>query len=849
MGHPFGDLIRQHLHRKHGLSQSKLAAGILQAPTVISGMCKGQRLTGPQARERVLAIIRWLHQHEALTTTLEANNLLYAAGMSSLDDKVSAEATLRQQLQGQRRTPVAQQRPVAAALLEQVTTFVGREKEQAQITHLLTTGHCRLLTLVGPGGVGKTRLALHVATALQAHFTDGVYFAALAALHDPTLVINTVTQLLRVREKPGDQPLLEQLVEHLHSRHTLLVLDNFEHLLPAAPLLATLLAFCPRLQIVATSREALHLQGEQEYPVPALTLPTVETGLVKATALQYEAIQLFVQRAQAVQPTFVCTPENTATIVKICAHLDGLPLALELAAARVKLLPPAMLLQQITSTMGARFALLKNGVRDAPARHQTLHQAIDWSYALLTPAEQALLRRLAIFVGGWTLTAAEAICRDATSGSDQSTLLDLLASLVDKSLVYQNENAQGEARFGLLETIREYGVLRLQEQDELSVLQRVHACYFVTYAERTAETYCGPNESFGLTCLANEAGNLDAAYAWIITNQATTLGLRFGAAMWHFWDRRGQMSEGRRKLAALMALPGAADDNQRLAAVLIGAGLLAEGKCDYPAAFAALETCLTLASAVEDRRLMIYALNALGQAKRAQGEYAQAQRYYEQSVAIARRLDDQSLLADCLEVLAIIVHLQHHDDMAQTLCAEGLALAKAVNNTATVTDILFVLAWIARNRGNYASADVYLNESINRTKEITIDYQPHHCECIEYGMIALSEQAFVTARRWLQQGLRSAVVDYHYWGIAYVFESMAIVAATAKQGRQAFLLAGAAHALRRLTHTAPYSHTADHLKAALASLSPDYSHADAAAAQLAGEQMTLDEAIAFALVA
>jgi predicted ATPase/transcriptional regulator with XRE-family HTH domain len=749
----------------------------------------------------------------------------------------------------------------ASTLPLPLTPLIGRQLELAALCSFVSNGNTRLVTLTGAGGVGKTRLALQVAAELQNVFADGVYFAPLAALREPALLIPALAQALRIREMPGDRSLFEQITGRIHQQHLLLLLDNFEHLVVAAPVIADLLTACPRLYILVTSREPLHLHGEQEYLVPPLALPLADALATPESALRTAAVQLFVQRAQAVRPDFTLTADNVAAILQICTHLDGVPLAIELAAARMKLLSPNALLEHILGATGARFALLTGGARDAPSRHQTLHGAIDWSYALLTPPEQTLLRRLAIFVGGWTVAAAETICdfgftildfglqRSEPSiqnpKSKMQNLLDGLASLVDKSLVHPVETANGEDRFSLLETVREYGLLRLVEAGEPVAVQRAHAHYFVDYAERAALYFEGPERFACFDRLATEAGNLHAAHEWIVVNNETTLGLRYGLALWPFWDGYGRKSEGRQKLATIINLPGAEDDPRALAAALIGAGHLAESSCDHAHAKVLLERSLALARGLDDRHVMLKALFALGLSSRAQGDYERAKSYYEQGLDIARTLNNSSLVPEQLEFLAIIAHLQNQDDRAVTLFEEGLALANACNDRDLVSDIFFDLAWMACNRGD-EQARTLLNQANQVLRDLNISYNRYGCEPLVRGMITLGEGDPATARQEVCQSLRSFFVDGQFWGVALSFESLAIIAAAEQQVQRAFTLAGAAAALRRATQTKSYSHTANQLATALASLLDAAGPAAARAAQAVGEQMTLEAAVAFA---
>jgi predicted ATPase/transcriptional regulator with XRE-family HTH domain len=431
----------------------------------------------------------------------------------------------------------------------QLTPFIGREQELAALHQRLLDPQVRLLTLTGPGGSGKTRLALAVAEQLVESFRDGVTFVAFAHISDPELVLPTIARTLGLLESDGPT-LRESLNSVLRTQQRLLLLDNFEQVLAAITEVATLLAAAPGVKVLVTSRSVLHLVGEHNVPVLPLALPDPQHLPDLPDLARYEAVALFVQQARAVKPDFHLTRANAAAVAEICVRLDGLPLAIELAAARSTLLTP----QALAARLDHRLRLLTGGARDRPARHQTLRGAIDWSYDLLGDEEKALFRRLGVFVGSWTVEATEAVCNMDTRGLES---LDVLQSLLDTSLIWQTEGPEGEPRLLMLETIREYALEQLAANGELEALRQQHAAYYLALSETAAPEIRGPRQAAWLARLELEHNKLRGVLAWSLAGtsggEQATIGLRLAVAVWDFWARQSFGREGRRWLADLLA--------------------------------------------------------------------------------------------------------------------------------------------------------------------------------------------------------------------------------------------------------------------------------------------------------
>ncbi|HEX2282870.1 MAG TPA: AAA family ATPase, partial [Thermomicrobiales bacterium] len=505
--------------------------------------------------------------------------------------------------------------------------IVGRDGELAEARAVLLDSGVHLLTLTGPGGVGKTRFALALAHDLRPEFSAGAAFVSLASSTSPEMVLPAIARGLFLRDE-GDRPLRERLFAYLRTRQMLLVLDNFEHVVEAAPLVSDLLTACPDLKVLATTSTVLRVQGEHEFSLRPLGLPQGELPTDLDALSRVDAVALFVQRARTVRPDFTLTGTNAPIIAEICRMLDGLPLAIELAAARSKVLSPSDLLARLDDR---RFQVLVSNSRDVPERQQTMRNAIEWGYNLLDADEQALFRTLSVFGGGWTLPAAEAVL--AHTGTD---VLDGLASLTDKSLVRQREDSEGELRFWMLETIREYGLERLVECGDEDAVRGAHARYFEQMSVEAVDALTGPDSNAWMDRLEREHTNIRLALEWVVASGEGARGMAFGAGLWRFWETRGYLNEGRRWMDRLFSLAGAEAPSANRVVALFGYGRFTYNHCEYETAEKLFNESYAIASDIGDTSYVAGALMQLGHVALVQGDYATARERYDKGLAIRR---------------------------------------------------------------------------------------------------------------------------------------------------------------------------------------------------------------------
>jgi predicted ATPase/class 3 adenylate cyclase len=574
----------------------------------------------------------------------------------------------------------------------QLTSFVGRETEIAEVSELLD--RVPLVTLTGPGGTGKTRLALQVAAERLTRHADGAFFVELAPITDPGLVPSAIASALTVRET-ADRPLLDTLKEELRDRDQLLVLDNFEQVTDAGGLITDLLSVAPRLHVLVTSRAILHLRGEHEFPVAPLRIPDLESLPALEALSQYEGVALFIERAMAARPDFAITAETAPAVAEIVARLDGLPLAIELAAAKAKLFGP----QAILGRLGSRLAFLGGGARDLPARQQTLRQAIDWSYALLPVEQQRRLSRLGVFVGGWDARAAESVVESAQLGLDT---YEGLAALVDQSLVRREEADAGEPRFFLLETIREYALEQLARTGESDALRRRHAQYFAAEAEALEPELTKSPESGNE--IAADHDNYRAALVWAIEVGEADFGLRLGYNLWRFWQQRGHLHEGRQWFERLLAVPGAEARGAARAKGLTGAAGIAYWLNDYQAAATWYAEAEDIIRGLGDPAWLADAIYNTATVAMLRGEMDIVQAKFHEGNALARALGDDAILARFLEAEGYMAFMGDDLARARELLEESLAVAERTGEKWAIAGIHHTVGQVARLDGRYQDA-------------------------------------------------------------------------------------------------------------------------------------------------
>jgi len=669
--------------------------------------------------------------------------------------------------------------------------LLGRERELAAVTELLSLPEVRLVTLTGPGGSGKTRLGLEVAARVSNDFPGGVCFIGLASAVDADSVTRSIAEHFDVRHT-GGRPLLDVLVESLKlslRKRTLLFLDNFEHVMDASLTLTRMLESSALLQILVTSRAVLHLSGEHEYPVPPLPLPDAEDTSLEAVS-RSPSVQLFVQRAAAVVPDFELTVDHAVPVAQICARVDGLPLAIELAAARIKMFSPAAI--RVRLEQGLDF--LSRGPSDVPVRQQTLRKTIDWSYELLGPAEQALFQRLSVFRGGWTLEAVEAVCNTRRDlGSD---VVDALSSLLDKSLVTQVDTGD-EGRFSMLETLREYALERLVESGDLAPTRKAHAAYCLVLAEEGNALLTDLNREEWLASCDTEHDNMRAALDWLVEQNGADWGLRLAGALFAFWERREHLVEGRARCEALLKLPGASGRTRSRANIVRFAAAFATTMGDFANADAWNDEAFEIYRELGDRKGIVAQLNTRGVQAGLAGNWLAARRAFEESLAGCRELGDLRATASILSNLADVVSAQGDLALARTLLEEAQEKFCQVEDWRGVGWSLNHLGDVARESGDLAGARRLYEEGAKLFRDRGDPWGTAR-SLADLGDLAREQNELAAASGLLKDALAIFTGLRHRRGIATVLDRFAGLAARAGDVQRALTLAGAAAALRQM---------------------------------------------------
>jgi predicted ATPase/DNA-binding CsgD family transcriptional regulator len=686
------------------------------------------------------------------------------------------------------------------SLPAQLTSFVGREQEISTICTLLRQSDIRLLTLIGPGGVGKTRLSLQVATRLANELDNQVCFVSLMETSNPELVIPTIAKTLGLQE-PGSQPISELLKAFLKEKHLLLLLDNVEQVIDAAPALANLLGACSHLKILITSREILHISGEYTFYVPPLTLPNLAQLPENEELLRYSAITLFLERVRTVIPEFSLNEENSRIVAEICIHLDGLPLAIELAVPRLKLLS----LQTLLERLDHRFQVLTRGMRDAPVRQQTLQNTLEWSYRLLNPREQQLFRFLSVFVGGCTLQAVEMIWGLAGYLQEKELLLEGVVSLFDKSMLYRSAQEVEEPRLLLLRTIREYGLQRLALTGELEQVQWAHATYYLALAEEAEPELKHLHPRPWLDRLQREHDNLREALCFLIahaeseTSKGAEMALRLGKALERFWIIGGHVKEGRDLLEQTLKRSQGVSPSIRGSALCIIA-TLARYQGDFSDTIAACEESLAIFRELENPSGITGSLYRLGYVAWMRGDPHLARTYYEESLAISGKEEWREQCKDArsetLYYFASMAFFQGNAQMARPLIEESLELSKGLGDQYNIASALGLLGWVLLLQEDVTAARMLQEESLVACRELGNQRGIAHT-LSALGEIAYKMGDFVQARERYEESLALLIWLDDRLMVAIYLEGLARVAVAQKEAIWAVHLLSTAQVLRQ----------------------------------------------------
>jgi len=791
----FGELLR-FLRRKADLTQRELSIAVGYSESQISRLEQNER--APEEATLAARFVPALYIEDEPQWV----ERLLELGVATRAHAPNAEAL----------QPIAEAKPTPHNLPIQLTSFIGREKEIIEIKRLLSEGegNVRLLTLTGHGGCGKTRLALQSASRLLDVFPDGVWLIELAPLADPALVPQQVTIMLGLKEELG-RPLLSTLTDHLRGKRILLILDNCEHLVQASAQLAeSLLHTCPDVRILATSREILGVSGERAFYVPSLAVPDTQTGMSTEAALQSDAVRLFIERARAVAPQFALIDENVSAVVRVCQRLDGIPLAIELATARLKMLP----VQQIADHIDDAFRLLTGGSRTAMPRHQTLQALMDWSYNLLTEPEKALLRRLAVFAGGWTMEAAEMVGAGEDIAANE--VFDLLARLVDKSLVLAEEQS-GVARYRLLQTVRQYALAKLAASGEADIVRRRHAEHFLALAEAGAPLLGIQRRLAWFDQMELEHDNLRTVLAWSQSTQGgIELGLRLTNILTTFWYYHGYWSEERSWLESVLARPEIVNYPYRRAEILLDLGLMLSMLGGFATGQVYFTQSLSIFQELGDRAGSAWALHWLGWMARECGDAITARARLEECVALFRELGDNSLICNSTNTLAEAIIMQGDLLLAKALLEENLVLGQQLGDTDSIGWTLNHLGHVAQLQGEYEQAIQLHEDSLPLFRQVGVRNVGTIWAHQSLGETRLARGEGLLATKHFLEALVSCRDLGDRAGTSWCLAGLGGIAALDEEPERAAWLWGAAEALRQSigAREAPTSHaTHERLKA------------------------------------
>jgi len=861
----FGALLRSY-RAERGLSQDQLAERAGLSMAAISALERG--LTRWPYRGTVARLAT------AMQLTPAEQVRLANAGLRPVRRRASTSApTIDAAIATGREVPTAESTLLSETLPIPLTGLIGRNAELDRLESILTSGQTRLLTVIGPGGVGKTRLAIEAASQLQAEYGDGVVFVSLAAVQEALLIPTTFARALGMSEQPGSA-VIDALADLIGERKLLLVLDNCEHLVePCAELVATLLAACPQLRVLATSRTALRIRGEQVFPLDPLTLPVMAVGAPLADFEDSPAVALFVERARGAYLDFALDATNATVVAAICARLDGLPLAIELAAVQCAYGSPRSILVRLAP----RLPLLDGGPRDLPARQQTLRNTIAWSYNLLSDEARNVFRCLSICIGGCGVEGAVAIC--GLERADPIAVLQVLENLVAASLLIVVESPDGEPRFSMLETIRDYGLERLEESGNGPSVRSRHRIWCLALAEHAAAELSGPEQNRWLDRLELEHANLQAELGY--ASPPDEIGLRLTLSLWRFWYTRGYLSDGRRWLEAAiaaevgtptsrawalhaagmlawrqgdyaqarawheesLALRQGLGDRQGIASSLENLGMVAWRQSDYAQARALHQQSLALRRELGDAPGTASSLHNLGAAMEEQGEYDQAEVVYRESIAIRRQLRDKQGVANSLNNLGLLMIQLGNYDQALPLHVESLSLAQELQDKKGIANSLTNLAYISEARGEYDHAQRLHQDSLAIMREVG-DRQGIANSLNQLGSVAQAQGQYEQAQVLVEEGLvgaRSIGATLH---VVEGIEILAGIAATLGELERAARLYGSVAALRgAIGAPVPLRERRAHERAIM-TLRKRLGARQFAEAFAAGEHLSLDQVIA-----